>query len=189
MFDYPRNMLQHGGEPGWAQLIIMIEFDDSFRIVINEFEDEDSAYIRHCKNLMEQPELYIDLSFLNTNYGKLSSVIEKFKSRNICLYDTINIFENTIQSIENVQVEIGNEIATKSRKSLHKNFNYQKLKVSQAYYLELHRITYIYLVNIHQMILHYVKRIFSVYNSVLRPNRQVLTMENIKYYMIIHVNK
>ena len=78
--------------------------------------------------MMEQPELYIDVPFLNSNFGKLPSVIEKLETRNICLYDAINIFENTIQSIENVQGEIGDKIATKFRKSLSKNFNYQKIK-------------------------------------------------------------
>jgi len=65
---------------------------------------------------------------LNANYGKQPSVIEKLETSNICLYDAINISENTIQSIENVRGEIENKIATKFRKSLSKSFNYQKIK-------------------------------------------------------------
>ena len=34
-----------------------------------------------------------------------------------------------------------------------------------------------------------VERLFSMYKSFLRSNRHGTTVENIKYYMILHLNK
>ena len=92
---------------------------------------------------MKHPELYIDLSFLNANYGKLPYVIEKLETRNICIYDAISIFENTIQSIENVQGEIGN----KGTQTFHiKIFHIKHFHIFFKYfYMKLFYMKYFYM--------------------------------------------
>ena len=115
-----------------AAVFFATHYDD-FVQVVDALPDEDSAYTKDLKNVLQKTTLPSDLAFINSYLSFLPGVITKLETRGLSLNDQINIVRSVRTKIGGIPGVRGKALQDKADQVFQKNEGFKKLEdVSDA---------------------------------------------------------
>jgi len=157
-----------------------------FSRVVNMF-DKNEAYlsIQITQNLIQDPNLTSDLTYIKSHFNFLPSsitLLEKILEKKINSINLMKNVENNISKIPNGNV--GKAIQDKFQTVLKKNKGYETLKNMEQNYSpsDVSLFKYAPVTSVD------VERSFSRYKNVLADNRRTFTSENLKKTFVVQCN-
>ncbi|KAL4120732.1 hypothetical protein QTP88_013368 [Uroleucon formosanum] len=168
---------------------------DKIKNVISNFDTESAAAIEKANSLMQDINLKNNLTYISANFCFLIQTIKQLETKNMSLIESISIVENSADKLEKCQGHMGEIVKNKFANIIKKNSGFQTIKIirdiligkNQQGSLDI-EFTPSDIVNMNYAPITSVdvKRSFSQYKSILRPNRRNFSFANLQQYVVSH---
>lgn len=164
--------------------------------VFAALDEDDAVAIKICNELLRDGQLKSQIIFIASNFAFLAAAIKNLESGGQSLQDQIGIIRNTQIKISDVPGTTGRRVREKLDAALKKNSGFDVLcnilarlvgegptESGQYTVAETLSFKYAPITSVD------VERSFSMYKSVLRPNRESFLFENLSEMFVIYCNK
>ena len=168
--------------------------------VLEQLDEEDAASIRHANGLIQNENLKRQLAFINTNYSFLPLTIAQLEEQGLCIENSLKLLEDAEARISSVGGDSGAAIFEKFKFVFGKNTGLKTMrgisKVLQGEDLTSEEESLFagfepmdYAVFKYATITSCdVERSFSRFRSLLRTNRERMTVEHLCWLLVCHCN-
>ena len=165
--------------------------------IILKLDSDSTAAVEKAKSLIVNPSLKNDLAYISLNAVFLAHAITKLETRNMSLAESVSIVNDTFQKLQKAPGEKGKEMKNKFMVILEKNPGWKELQIISDIHsgndntgtleveLSPREITLFSNAPITSVD---VERSFSLYKSILRPDRRQFSFQNLKFHLIISSN-
>ena len=101
---------------------------EAFKSAVQNLDEEEASSVKIVKNLILDPALWTNIIFINTHLKNLPDVITALEARNMPVYDSLKLFDDTMDSLVNIPGDKGVFIKKKCINLVNKNKGLQDLK-------------------------------------------------------------
>jgi hypothetical protein len=186
----------------WGTWINAVEYYakyfDIFCDFVSELNPKDSIAIKNVQNLIstEKTSLVCDLSFINGNFNCLSKVLKQLETKDILLFDSIDLVITCLQEVENAVEKRYQSVSNKFHNILDKNSGFEKMiainDVINGKVIDISGLNLtpeeISVFKSAPITACDVERSFSKYKFVLNDRRYGMSELHLKYYFIVNIN-
>ena len=183
----------------WGSWLNVVEYYaknyEKVKQVIEKLDASDSAAVTKAKEIMHQPKLLLDHSFLSANFTFLCAPLAELEQKDASLFNSLNILTTVENKVNSVKEAVEKKISAKLEAVISKNPNLEtirlissticgeqladedlsKIKLSPA---QLASFKYAPITTVD------AERSFSIHKSMLSDRRRCMTVEHLEMSIV-----